>query len=100
MSFISRVNQIEQLDSLIRRKGTGSARELASKLQISERNVFNLLDLMKSLGASIYFCKSSNSYCYKTNIRFKFGFVSNGELHSFKGGRKNFFSMTAIFFQY
>lgn len=91
MSILRRLNQIERLDSLIRRKSTGSVRDLAKKLEISERNVYHLLDLMKDLGAPIYFCRSTNSYCYKSEVKFSFGFVSTKELESVKGGYDCFF---------
>jgi hypothetical protein len=91
MSILRRLNQIERLDSLIRRKSTGSVSDIAMKLEVSERNVYHLLDLMKDLGAPIYFCRSTNSYCYESEVRFSFGFVSANELQSVKGGYDCFF---------
>ena len=70
-------NNLERLDFLIRTKSTGSPSELARKLQMSERNLYYILDLMKDLGAPIAYSKSRKSYNYVENGRFSVGFIKN-----------------------
>jgi hypothetical protein len=64
MSFIEKLRQIERVDQLIRLKGTGTPANLASRLGISENSVYNLLNILRSLGADIYYCEQRQSYCY------------------------------------
>jgi hypothetical protein len=91
MSLLKKIDQLKRLDGLIRRKSTGSASELASRLNISERNVFHLLNQIKELGAPVYFCRVVNSYCYQRDVSFKFGFLPTNESQQVKGGATNIF---------
>ena len=63
--------RIERIDQLIRIKGTGSATELAEKLGISRRSVYNLLNEMKEKGAPIKFDQYRGSYYYDEEGYFK-----------------------------
>lgn len=80
MNLISKIELIARVDALIRRKGTGTPQNLSIRLGISKRNVFNLINTMKEMGAPIYFCKSRNSYCYEEEVVFSFGFLPNPKL--------------------
>lgn len=70
---------IERMDRLIRTKSTGTPTTLASKLKVSERCVYNYLNLMKFLGAPIKYCRTRNSYYYDYNGKFNFYFVRENE---------------------
>ncbi len=74
MTLIEKLQQIERVDGLIRRKSTGPPSSLASRLGKSERYIYNLINLMKTMGAPIYFCYASNSYCYEQEVIFSMGF--------------------------
>ena len=89
MNLIEKIRLIERVDGLISRESTGSPAALAQRLHISERNTYNLIKVMKEMGASIYFCKTRNSYCYKEEGQFKFGFMVKES--SCTGGERNFF---------
>ncbi|AGA78491.1 hypothetical protein [Echinicola vietnamensis] len=53
------------LIELIEKKKTGRPGELARKLGIKERMVYNLLDdLRLTLGQEISYCKEQRSYCF------------------------------------
>jgi predicted DNA-binding transcriptional regulator YafY len=54
-SFIER---IEIIDHLIRIRGTGRPEELANRLNISVRTLYETLELLKGLGAPIDYFKS------------------------------------------
>jgi predicted DNA-binding transcriptional regulator YafY len=71
-TFISRFKKIDQL---IHQHKTGSAAELAQKLDISERTTKEFITVMKEHGAPIFFSRIKNSYCYKEAGRFNISFV-------------------------
>jgi biotin operon repressor len=56
--------RIERLDRLIRIKATGTPDQLADKLGMSRRSVFDYINLMKENGAPIKFCAYRQSYYY------------------------------------
>lgn len=66
--------RIERIDHLIRIKGTGTATELAGKLGISRRSVYNLLNEMKEMGAPIEFDQFRGTYYYNEEGYFKISF--------------------------
>ena len=99
MKFIEKVNQLQRVDQLIRMKATGTPEQLASRLEISKRTVFELIAFMKSLNAPIYYCHQRLSYCYEYPVQFKcdIGFGDEGEEkvmggESFFWGVQNFCS--------
>lgn len=71
MNFSEKLSTMERLHCLIRRKGTGRPKELARRLNISERCLYHLLNEMKAMGAPIYYNKSRRSYCYEYEIEFE-----------------------------
>ena len=74
MTLLEKLEMIERIDGLIRRKATGTPKQLASRLGISERGLFKTLKLMKEMGAPIYYCLSRESYAYQYNVEFSIGF--------------------------
>ena len=77
MNFIDRLQLIERVDALIKRKGTGSPSQLALRLGISERSVYAVILSMKELGAPIYYDHYRMSYCYSHEGQFSFSFQLN-----------------------
>lgn len=67
-------DRIKRIDYLIRIKGTGTAGELADKLKISRKSVYNLLNEMKDRGAPIKFDQFRGSYYYDEEGYFKISF--------------------------
>ncbi len=68
-------NRLEVLDYLIQGKKTGAPAQLAYKLNISKRALYDFLNIMKDLGAPIKYDKVISSYYYEEqgqfHIRFK-----------------------------
>ncbi len=58
MTFEEQINLIEQMHQLIRLKATGTPEQFANKLGYSERQVFRLINAMKSKGFPIIYCKN------------------------------------------
>lgn len=72
------INRLELIDYLIRIKGTGTPKQLAARLNISDRSVFEYLNLMKDLGAPIKYSREKQSYYYEEDglLQLKFKKVS------------------------
>lgn len=92
MTLTEKIQQIERVDALIQKKATGSPAVLATRLGTSERYVYKLINMMKNLGAPIYFNYERNSYCYEKDVVFSMGFkLTNDAAQRAMGGRPYFF---------
>ncbi|MFZ6012051.1 MAG: helix-turn-helix domain-containing protein [Bacteroidota bacterium] len=59
------ITRLLKTDQLIRRKATGSPKELAEKLDISESTVYRVIKILKeNMKLSVEFNKEHNSYVY------------------------------------
>lgn len=77
MGIIHTKNYLDRIDQLIRLKATGTPKELASKLKITERTIFRIINQLKELGCPIYFNKESGSYCYEQEGKLIFEFKAS-----------------------
>ena len=71
LSFITR---IQQIDHLIRIKGTGTPDALAFRLGISRRCLYDYINVMKEMGAPIKYDNFRMSYYYSEEGIFKIDF--------------------------
>ena len=71
------LNHLEYLDHLIRTKGTGTPAQLARKLEISQRCLYDNINFMKERGAPIMYDRKRNSYYYEEDGQFYFKFLKN-----------------------
>ena len=71
------LQRLTRIDYLIRIKGTGTPVQLAEKLGMSERTVYEYLNLMKEFGAPIKFDTYRQSYYYEEQGGFNLRFISN-----------------------
>ena len=69
------IERIERLHKLIRLKATGTPKECAQKLEISQRQLYRLLGFMKGLGAPVYYEVYYGAYCYEYEVEWSFGFT-------------------------
>ncbi|NLR92887.1 MULTISPECIES: HTH domain-containing protein [Flammeovirga] len=76
--------RIERIDHLIRKRGTGTPKELAHKLEITDRTLRSLLAQMRELGAEIYYDSHRMSYVYSKPHRFFFGYIHEDAVNSIK----------------
>ena len=75
MNFCDQIKRLQRLDYLFRSRSTGTPAELAKKLSLSKSQLFLIIKTMKQdMGAPIYYCRASQTYMYKVNGRFRFGF--------------------------
>ena len=69
--------RLSRIDQLIRIKGTGTPSELADKIGISERSMYEYIRLMKDFGAPVLYSRQRKSYYYKQEGRFLISFLSD-----------------------
>jgi len=69
-------NRLERIDRLIRIKGTGTPSQLAQRMGVGERTIYEYISTMKELGAPIRFCRSRQSYYYDKEGEFTISFIS------------------------
>lgn len=69
-------SRIETIDYLIRIKGTGTPKNLAKKIGLSQSRLYEYLQFMKEMNAPIIYSKERCSYIYKIEGYFDFKFKS------------------------
>lgn len=69
MAGLKYYERTKLLIELIEKKKTGSPKELAGKLGLKERMVYNVLDdLRLTLGKEVCYCKEKKSYIFSKKI--------------------------------
>ncbi|REA60324.1 hypothetical protein DSL64_14505 [Dyadobacter luteus] len=74
MDLAKYFDRLQRLHRLISKKATGSPSELANKLNLSERAIFEYIRMMRELGGPIAFCPVRRSYYYEREVEFNIGF--------------------------
>lgn len=70
----TQLKRLQRIDSFIIKKATGTAAELATKLNIFRSTLIEELALMKQYGADIKYDKQRRTYYYETDGHFEMGF--------------------------
>ena len=93
MTFRERLQKLDRLHHLIRRKGTGNAQELSERLNVCPRTVYQLLNDLRHQGASISYNHKRRSYCYTQETAFHFTpLINRSGGKEIKGGKNlNYF---------
>ena len=75
MRLTTRLSLLMRIHSMIKRKGTGTPVEFASRLNISRATLFRLLkDLREDFSAPINYSKTKQSYYYERDYQFNVSF--------------------------
>ncbi len=69
--------ELEKINTLIRLKATGTPKDLAKKINTTERTVFRIIKQLKEMGCPIYYNKQRGSYCYEEEGKLIFKFEAN-----------------------
>ena len=78
MSFINPINRMMLIDRLIRKKNTGTPKELAQKVGVSERALYESIGHLKDhFNCPIAYCREQESYYYTEDGEASFGFKSD-----------------------
>lgn len=89
MNLFDDLFMLQRIDQLIRMQATGTPAQLASRLQVSERKVYRLLEQLKDQGFPIAYDKQKESYYYETAVKIEFSVVVGEEKVVFiRGGEK------------
>ena len=90
LKSIKNLKRLQQLHQLIENERTGSPRELAGKMRISERSVYKLIDYLKDYSANINYDRSRKTYYYNSdfqiNVNISVSIVCNNETTEVFGG--------------
>ena len=65
MSYRHLLKKLDYLERLIGLEHTGTAKELAARLDISRRTLFNYLELLRERGRTINFCRIRKTYFFQ-----------------------------------
>ena len=66
MSGLKYYERTKLLIELIEKEKTGSPKDLANKLGLKERMIYNLLEeLSLTMGKGLYYCKEKRSYIFQ-----------------------------------
>lgn len=70
MNSIKTLARLEKLHQLINQERTGTPKELATRMHLSERLVYNLIDRLKEYDAMIEYDRSRKTYYYCDDFQF------------------------------
>lgn len=89
MNLFDDLFMLQRIDQLIRMQATGTPVQLASRLQVSERKLYRLLEQLKDQGFPIAYDKQKDSYYYEIAVKIEFSVVVGQEKLVFiRGGEK------------
>lgn len=74
MHLIDFQDKLSFLHNLIEKQITGTPKQFALKLGVSERTVRCYIDQLKQMGAPICYSRSRQTYFYCYRVVFKFGY--------------------------
>jgi predicted DNA-binding transcriptional regulator YafY len=64
MNLFSQINQLEQIHYHIEHKSTGSPKQFASRLNVSERTLNRIIEELQDREVCIAYSRKRNSYVY------------------------------------
>ena len=96
MKFLEQMQLLERIDQLIKLKATGTPTELAARLGVSERTVYNILETLRDLGVAINYNKQRKTYYYEGNITIQFLKVKVENTEKIKGGENKIYFFSKL----
>ena len=81
--------RLTRIDYLIRIKGTGTPAQLAERLNLSERSIYDYISFLKGLGCPIKFDSYRESYYYEEEGSFIIAFYPKNKLGGRDTGQDN-----------
>ncbi|MCL2414972.1 MAG: HTH domain-containing protein [Bacteroidales bacterium] len=67
MNGIEKLKTLAALEKLIRQECTGTPKQLARRLSISERTLYRKIEILKSHGSEIKFSRIRNTFYYSND---------------------------------
>lgn len=100
MTFFEEIQRRQRLHKFIIQESTGTPNELAQRFHLSRRQLYNLLDEFKVIGAEIGYSRIRETFYYKNNfnmeLSIKISLIDSDEEKNIDAGEKN--SCCAILF--
>jgi predicted DNA-binding transcriptional regulator YafY len=85
--LLNRIDRLLRLDSLISKGSTGTPTKLATKLNLSVRQVYRIIKELQELGAPVYYNYARESYLYEYKGRLLMKFqLDDFEQTKIRGG--------------
>jgi predicted DNA-binding transcriptional regulator YafY len=88
--IIKELERIKRIDQLIRLESTGKAEDLARKLGVCRKQVYNIIEQMKDFGLEIKYNRDKETFYYakpyKVNIKIEVRDMSEEELRNTDAG--------------
>lgn len=79
MQLLKTVQQLEHLNYLIRTHSTGNPSAFASRLQLSERQLYRLIEELRDLGFPIRYSVKQHFYYYSEDVELTISARVNGK---------------------
>ena len=107
MILFQQIDRMKYIHQLIQKKQTGSPERFATKLGLSKRQLFNILEELRIMGLDIQYSRGTETYFYANNkymeIVYSLKELTEEEVGNTNGGayfmRKcNFISLYAVNF--
>jgi hypothetical protein len=91
MTRVENVKNLIALENLIRKRGTGTPKELARRLSMSRSSLYELIDELKSHDVKIRYCRTNRTFHYNCNkvieVKFDVKIITDSEeLRNISGG--------------
>ena len=104
MNNLKQIQQLRKLHLMIKQEATGNPKMVAKKMHVSERQVYNLIEQLRTMDAPVRFNRRANTYYYTNNFELLVNIsvkVIQGEevLHIYAGSKRQVFSVPARFVQ-
>ena len=94
MNFIKQIERLQLLNKLIKQESTGTPEELAKRLGISRRRLYDLIGDLECWGAEVGYDRKNHTFYYKApfnlDIQFSLSVIKEDEIDKIFGGGLSF----------
>ncbi len=101
MKSFEQLERLKRMNRLIKEERTGSPQEFASKLGISQSQLYNILEDLKIKGAPINYSRLKGTYYYtegfEMELNYSFCFIMGNELKQIFGGYSKKYTLLQFF---
>lgn len=74
MNFVKQIERFQILSKLIQEQNTGTPEELATRLNLSRRQLYNYIEELKDLGMEIGYSRKYNSFYFDNSKKIEIHF--------------------------
>lgn len=74
MNFIKQIERLQLLNKLIQEQNTGTPEELANRLNLSRRQLYNYIEELKDIGLEVCYSRRYTSFYFENRKKLKIDF--------------------------